>query len=92
MSTNPVDHTTVIASEFTSSTFFSRTEKHAYKDFSQPEFMPGAALCIETINEWAAWWHWHIDKVADAARQAERKVERKARAVWPWGAIKGDPA
>jgi hypothetical protein len=74
-STEPKNHTVVGWFSYNSLTgedLGSHSENVYYKDKQHPDYLPPVALCIETIDEWAAWWHWHVDQLADAARQDYR--------------------
>lgn len=50
------------------------SEDVMYKDFLKPSGLPDVALTKEIVNEWAAWWHWNIDRLA---KETKKKLKRQ---------------
>lgn len=67
MSTEPKRETTFM----TSAPFFE-TVAVPYEFHANPSHIPLAALSGTVIEEWTAWWHWHIDRLAEQAKERLR--------------------
>jgi len=74
----PKNHTTVMCASWDIVRGYESSEaKTLYADVHDPLSLPLPALCLDTIQEWREWWHWHIDELADKAMVEEQQKLNK---------------
>jgi hypothetical protein len=72
MSKEPKNHTVVFSAWQQGDNYGTMESVTKYGDCPSPMYLPGAALCEDTIEEWRSWWHWRVDRLADKAVEMER--------------------